>query len=206
MQTPQDVKNWYLNDSFNSTNSAKFTNYRIACVISPTTVTYLSFKNEPTQLYLGSNIEVIVTHTETKYRLLYYTYLYDSVNKNYLVGRTTYNLKDIIIDCKPYITSKACIFVAIGPANLDMANVIFTQAVKQDTILLNQTINYNSVQYQFSSIVDILTTNKRSTYLTNNLKGLNIYSKTPSNVDTYLSRTPSTLVFADSLVNKLKPT
>ena len=84
MNSPQDVKNWYLNDSFNSKVSpGNQTNYRLACVISPSTATLLSFYQQPNSIYLGSNLDVLVSSTETKYKLLYYSYVYDASQKEW---------------------------------------------------------------------------------------------------------------------------
>jgi len=205
MNTKNDVKNWYLNDSFNSKNSAgTITDYRIACVISPSTATYLSFKNEPNQLYLGSNIQVIVNGQTISYKLLYYSYRYDSINKKYLVGKATYNLKDIKFDYKNYINSKEYLYIAIGPANIENNTINFTQAILYNNNYSNESIIFTNENYTYKGAIEFLTSSTKTTYSANNVYYLqNKFSNTPNTVFKYISRTPSTQIFADNIPNNI---
>jgi len=210
MNTPQAVKNWYLNDSFNS-KSKNTSNlvYKIACLISPSIISVLMLRQKPKQVYLGSNLEVVVYPNNTEsYRLLFYTYIKDTKTGLYLVGRTDYILKDVVIkDYKDYINSKNFYYLAISEnKNLESFPLQNTQAIKTDSFVANQSVIFNTdnIVSSYLSSFELLTDKVKTLYLTTMVDNSRFYNNTPSDTLNFVSRTPSTLVFADSIEKKLK--
>lgn len=209
MNTPQDVKNWYLNDSFNSTNSTPVpsASYRIACLISPCMITYLMGKQEPGQIYLGSNLEIIINADKTKInKLLVYSYEKDPKTGFYLAGRSDYILKDVEIkDYEYYFQSNSYYYLAISQFNIKDYPLSNTQAIQTVSFLANQTVsvNTNDSVYTYVSSFETLTSTMRVRYLSSIINNTKFYNPTPSEVVNYLSRTPSTLIFANELEKKV---
>jgi len=215
MQTPPEVKNWYLIDSYNTIiNNYKgeklADNYRFGCIISQELIDILLSRQSSEQIYLGSNLsigdkkngEVI----ETTYELLFYTYYYDPETKNYLVGRANYELINYSVEYQIYLNSKTYIPLDITIDNINLNVIISTQAIRQGKIIGSTRVNYDSEKELFFSLTDIYTDRIRKRYGVSHTKNINFYYRTPVYIYNYLSRTPSTCVFACELVKKLSPT
>lgn len=207
MQTPQEVKNWYLNDAYNSTleynDGTKLGfYYRFACTIPQNIIDLLLSKQATGQIYLGSNLGVLEDEN-TSYILFFYTYFYDSYYKSYLVGRTQYDLINYSVDYKKYLKSCDYIPVIIKSKNIDLSITSFTQAYKQGTNIGALRIDL-STNNNFATL-DIYTKNKRSRYFSQNFKGINYYNLTPTFIYNFISTTPSVCKFANELLKQLKP-
>jgi len=211
MNTPQDVKNWYLRDSFNSTNlETKQITYQIACSISPPLIQSLMLKQQPEQTYLGANLKINVALDgkveNNENFLVVYTYQKNQSKHLYLAGRVDYKLKNIIIkDYLDYVNSQNYYALAIDQTNFDTSIIQNTQAVKREQSVLNQTTYFETKDFvnTYKSIVDFLTMKTRTRYFTTIFAGINQYNPTPAQEIEFLSRTPSTLFFADEMEAKI---
>lgn len=209
METSQDVKIWYLNDSYNtiiSSNSGEklSDNFRFGCTISENIINLLLSKQSKQQKYLGSNLSVN-QNDEIKYELFFYTYYYDNDSKNYLVGRAIYEIVNYSIDYKSYLNSKNYIPLEISIDNLILNKSIIVQAYKQGNDIGSIRLDINTEIPIYFSLLDIYTNKTRKRYGISNSKDINFYYTTPVYIYNYLSRTPSTCVFACNLLKQLKP-
>jgi len=212
MQTPQEVKNWYLNDSYNSqifvnsSGAKKADNYRFACTIPQTIIDLLTTKQSSNQIYLGSNLSVSeFTDGTIGYELFFYTYYYETSTKNYLIGKAIYTINNFSIDYLNYIKSCNYIVLNISASNLDLTVTQFSQAYKQGTIIGATRLDMNPLANTYFSLLDIYSKNTRSRYGVTNFKSVNFYNSTPIYVYNFTSRTLSTCKFASELTNQLKP-
>ena len=210
METKEDVKKWYLNDSYNtivnSNSGVKLSNnYRIACTIPQSIIDLLKTKQSSEQIYLGSNLSILMqVNGPTLYDLYFYTYYYDSKAKNYLIGRAIYNMKNFSIDYNNYLCSKKYISLEITADNLDFTTKINTQAYKQNSNIGTIRLDLQTISNINFSILDIYTEKNRKRYALSIGKNINFYSPTPVYIYDFLSRTPSTCVFASELVKQLQ--
>lgn len=211
METKQDVKNWYLNDSYNTTvnfntGTKLSNNYRFACTISQELVDKLLSKQSSNQIYLGSNLSVLEQlEGTTLYDLYFYTYFYDIDTKNYLIGRAIYDISDFSLDYKSLLCSKTYVTLEITEDNLDFSTIINSQAYKQGSNIGNLRLDLRTDTNNLFSLLDIYTEKNRKRYAISNFQDKNYYYTTPVYIYNYLSRTPSTCVFATDLVKKLQP-
>jgi len=210
MQTPQEVKNWYLNDSYNTkikTNGGENigTNYRFGCVISQNIIDALLLNQGSKQIYLGSNLSVLEEISgNIKYELFYYTYTYDAPSKNYLFGRVLYDIIDFTIDYKSYLKSCDNIILNITLDNLILTKSKFTQAYKQDSNIGAIRLDVDKETNTYFSLMDIYTKDMRKRYGVTSFMDNNFFNNTPIYIYNYISRTPSTCKFANELVKQLK--
>ena len=212
MQSPKEVKNWYLNDSYNTNvNSYKgeklSDNYRFACTIPQIVIDKLLTKQSENQIYLGSNLSVIEkVNSEISYELFFYTYTYNNDSKNYLIGRSLYEIVNYSIDYKQYLNSKEYIQLNITIDNLVLNKIIFTQAYKQNNEIGALRLDAYNDEKKYFSLFDIYLNKIRERYSVSNINDINYYYNTPIYIYKYLSRTLSTCVFSCELCKQLKPT
>ncbi len=212
MQTPNEVKNWYLNDSYNtdvfsSTGEKLSTNFRFGCTISQEIIDLLLKKQTKDQIYIGSNLSVLESPSGgITYELYFYTYTYSSSTSNYLVGRAIYGIIDYTIDYKSYLNSKEYIpLTVLTINNLNFNTINTSQAYKQGNNIGTLRLTINGDNGANFSLLDIYTNKTRKRYGVSNNQETNFYYTTPVYTYNYISRTPSTCFFACSLLKELKP-
>jgi len=142
--TPSQIEQWVKLDAANTINTNGVFFYRIAANLPPQIIDLLLSRQSENQFYFGSTLRVTKTVDQTFYNLGFYTLAAATDDfSQFVIGRTTYELRNFSVDYQPYLNSSNYINLDISFNNLDLSGNYFNQAILAGDIFGYTQINQN---------------------------------------------------------------